>query len=213
MFYLISIGPGNPDLITLQAINTLKKCDIVFVPVRSKDLNWEGSVAYKIIKKIDPGLETKLRPLYTPMNYSPDAWNDQVETIVSAYSSDKSVGYVTMGDAGVYSSAYYLLNIIKDKYSRIYEETEVIPGITSFSYASAKVKKPLCLGDSGLEILPMHRKEKSSTKVYMRLHKGDEINDDLYYFTNLGLEGEVFGKGTPGKIEKYLTLLIDFQEE
>ena len=213
MFYIISIGPGNPELITVQAINTLEKCDIVFVPVRTKELSWVGSIAYKILSNIKINMQAKLHPLYTPMNYSSEAWNKQVEVIAEACKNNNRVGYVTMGDAAVYSSAYYLLNIIKEKYSSIYAETEVIPGITSFSYASAKVKKPLCLGDSGLEIVPMHGNETKPTKVYMRLHKGDEIKDNIYYFRNLGLEGEVFGRGTPGIIEKYLTLLIDFQEE
>ncbi|PIZ18681.1 MAG: precorrin-6A synthase (deacetylating), partial [Deltaproteobacteria bacterium CG_4_10_14_0_8_um_filter_43_12] len=28
--YLIGIGPGNPDYLTVQAINTMKKADVFF---------------------------------------------------------------------------------------------------------------------------------------------------------------------------------------
>lgn len=216
-FYIISLGPGNPDLLTLQALKTLEKCDVIFVPVRSKTIRWDGSVAYKIlssVKELSEQARNKFSPIYTPMSYSPDAWQEQVDQIVSVCVSGKTAGFVTLGDAAIYSSAYYLLNIIKDKHIDLYKESEVIPGVSSLSYASARVTKPLCLGNTGLEIVPMHQEETKSTKVYMRLHKGDDTNkldgNDLYYFENLGLDNENFGVGTPGVIENYLTVVIDF---
>ncbi|OGI03273.1 MAG: hypothetical protein A2Y25_05070 [Candidatus Melainabacteria bacterium GWF2_37_15] len=216
MFYIISLGPGDPDLITIKAIKALEKCDIIFVPVRSKILEWEGSVAYKILSRLEHNFQSKFQPIYTPMSYNPESWKDQVEQIASACITNKTVGFVTLGDAAVYSSAYYLLSIIKEKYNSIYENTEVIPGVTSISYASAKVKIPLCLGNSSLEIVPMHREDVKSTKVYMRLHKGDDVRslkgEELYYFENLGMENEAYGEGTPGIIENYLTVIINFNE-
>lgn len=216
MFHIISLGPGDPDLITVKALKTLEKCDVIFVPVRLKNLSWEGSVAYKILSGVDSKLESKFSPIYTPMSYNPDSWQDQVEQIKQACEVKNNVGFVTLGDAALYSSAYYLLNIIKEKYKSIYENTEVVPGVTSISYASAKVKTPLCLGDCSLEIVPMHKQDPKSTKVYMRLHKGDDVSgftgDNLYYFENLGFENETYAKGNPGIIENYLTILIDFTE-
>lgn len=230
-FYIISLGPGNPELITIQGLRALDECEEIFVPVRSKTLEWEGSVAYRILTSIKNthkdwfkdtpnGLEfidkweNKLTPIYTPMSYSKDSWKSQVEQIVKACKTKSKVGFVTLGDAAVFSSAYYLLNLIKDNHSSIYDNIEVVPGITSISYGSAKVKKPLCLGNSSLEIVPMHKEEVNPTKVYMRLHKGDDLSNlkanDLYYFENMGLENEMYGAGSPGIIENYLTFLIDF---
>ena len=236
-FFVISIGPGHPDLITIQALKALKECDIVFLPARNqpaKDqkFSWNGSVAYKILSKIREtysewfhtasgfdfiqNWENKFKPLYTPMNYSHEAWKTQVDTIVSACNQYKKIGFVTLGDAAIYSSAYYLLDIIKNEYSEIYEKTEIISGISSISYASALVKKPLCLGNTSLEILPMHTDEVKSTKVYMRLHKGDDLRqftgDELYYFENIGLENEAYGKKVPEIVNNYLTLLVDFAD-
>ena len=47
-FYGIGVGVGDPEEITLKAINTLKKLDVVILPEAKKD---DGSVAYEIAKQ------------------------------------------------------------------------------------------------------------------------------------------------------------------
>ena len=204
-FYIVSLGPGNPELITIQALKTLESSDVIFVPVRSSKLEWKGSVAYQILKNIhntnDDWFKTQLDsfnfikkweekfvPIYTPMSYDPESWKDQVEQIVNACNVNTKVSFVTLGDAALFSSAYYLLDIIAQNHPLVYDNTKIVSGISSLSYASALVKKPLCLGNSKLEIVPVHGEELQSTKVYMRLHKGDDLSDlqgnDLYYFEN-----------------------------
>lgn len=37
VLYGIGVGPGDPELMTLKAINTIKACDIIAIPVVSKD--------------------------------------------------------------------------------------------------------------------------------------------------------------------------------
>lgn len=232
-FYIISIGPGNPELITIQALKTLQACDTIFVQTRSKELTWEGSVAHKILTNIQQTYsewfnsptntldfikewDKKLYPLYSPMNYCSESWTEQVKLIIDTVKSGKKAGFVTLGDAGIYSSAYYLLEIIKEKNPKILENVEIIAGISSISYASSLVKKPLCLGDAKLEVIPVHEENLNTTTVYMRPHKGDnlknKINGNFYHFQNLGLENQAFGEGIPDTIDKYLTILIDFAE-
>jgi len=226
-FYIISLGPGDPELITIKALKALQDCDVIFIPTRSKNNEWDGSVAYNILKKItsihnayfntdSSDIEAKFKPVYTPMNYNPESWQDQVNTIAKACDLYSNVGYVTLGDAGLYSSAYYLLEIVSKNHNNILEKTEIIPGITSISSCSALVKKPLCLGNTSLEIIPMHGEDIKTTKVYMRLHKGDDVShlnsENIYYFENLGLDNEAYGEGTPDIINNYLTVMIDFAD-
>ena len=47
-FYGIGVGVGDPEEITIKAINTLKKLDVVILPEAKKD---DGSVAYEIAKQ------------------------------------------------------------------------------------------------------------------------------------------------------------------
>ena len=47
-FYGIGVGVGDPEMITLKAINALKDLDVVILPEAKKD---EGSTAYSIAKE------------------------------------------------------------------------------------------------------------------------------------------------------------------
>ena len=48
--YLIGIGPGDPDYLTIQAINTMKKVDIFFLLEKSEKKGYEEF--FKIRKNI-----------------------------------------------------------------------------------------------------------------------------------------------------------------
>jgi precorrin-2/cobalt-factor-2 C20-methyltransferase len=122
---------------------------------------------------------------------------------------------VTLGDAAVYSTVYYLLDIIKNNDKELYENCEVIPGVTSFSQASAKVKKPLCIGDSSFSIVPLLDKDVPNTTVYMRPKIGMDtasINTgkQCYTFENINYKGEKISPYKISKTTKYMTLFIDF---
>ena len=47
-FYGIGVGPGDPELITLKALNVLEKVDIIFAP-RAKTK--EESLARRLLKR------------------------------------------------------------------------------------------------------------------------------------------------------------------
>ena len=46
VLYGIGVGPGDPELMTLKAINTIKACDIIAIPAVSK----EECYAYSIVQ-------------------------------------------------------------------------------------------------------------------------------------------------------------------
>ncbi len=88
--------------------------------------------------------------------------------IYDGFKEYNTLSFVTLGDSAIYSTVYYLLDIIKVQNPKLYCNSEVIAGVTSFSDASAKIKKPLCLGDSRLEIVPLLDRDVPKTTIYMR---------------------------------------------
>ena len=215
--YMVSLGPANWELVTIQALKALQNCGAVCIPTKSSDHSFTRSITYKIVQDLmqEYKFTKPIIPIYSPMNFKKKDWQYQVDILEQSVEKYGSISFVTLGDAAVYSTVYYLLDIIKKQNKKLYKKTEVIAGITSFSYASSKVKKPLCLGDNRFELIPLIGKDVPSTKVYMRPKVGmetDEIEENGTFFTfeNLNFEGENIQKGKIKKVKKYMTLLIDF---
>jgi len=215
---MVSLGPGDSQLITLKGLKALQRCDAICVPTKSEDLSFQRSLTYKIVKALmeEEGFKKPLIPVYTPMHFRKEDWQYQVDVLYEGFKNHQHLSFVTLGDAGVYSTVYYLLDIIQAQYPALYENTEVIAGVTSFSQASAKVKKPLCVGDSRFEIVPLLDKEVPTTTVYMRPKVGMDTTTipsekgSFYSFENLNYAGEKISPFKIKSVQKYMTLFIDF---
>jgi len=214
---MVSLGPGDYELITIKALKALKNCDAICVPTKSPDHSFTRSMTHKIIQKLmeEFEFEKPLIPMYTPMHFKSEDWQYQVDTIHKSFKEYKTLSFVTLGDSAVYSTVYYLLDLIKEQNNVVYENSEVIPGITSFSNASAKVKKPLCIGDGSFSIVPLHKDNVVNTTVYMRPKIGmntDVISPkgDIFTFENLNFKGETISNNKKEVVDKYMTLFIDF---
>ena len=215
--YMVSLGPGDYELITVKALRALKSSDAICVPTKSADHSFKRSMTYKIVKKLmeEFGFDKPIVPMYTPMNFKVEDWQKQVDKLYESFEKYETLSFVTLGDSAVYSTVYYLLDLIKEQNDVIYENSEVIPGVTSFSNASAKVKKPLCVGDSSFMIRPLHKKAVPFSTVYMRPKIGmstERIKEkgSLYTFENLNYQGEKILDTKKENVEKYMTLFIDF---
>lgn len=216
--YMVSLGPGDYELITIKALKALKNSDAICIPTKSADNSFSRSMTYKIVKNLmdEFGFDKPIIPMYTPMRFKEGDWQRQVDIIYDSFKTYETLSFVTLGDSAVYSTVYYLLDIIKKQESKIYEDCEVIPGVTSFSHASAKVKKPLCIGDSSFIIRPLHKRQVPFTTVYMRPKIGMDTSrikqkyNNLYTFENLNYKGETILDHKKEKVEKYMTLFIDF---
>ena len=214
--YMVSLGPGDYELITIKALKALKNCDAICVPTKSKG-SFDKSITYKIITKLmsEFSFNKEIIPMYTPMKFLDEDWQKQVNIIVDAFKTHKTLAFVTLGDCSVYSTVYYLLEKLEVQYKDIYENCEVIAGVTSFSQASAKVKKALCKGDEAFKISPLLGKVVPCTTVYMRPKIGMNTSSimqkgDMYTFENLNLENENISSYKKEKVQKYMTLFIDF---
>ncbi len=214
---MVSLGPGDVELLTLKALNAFKECDTICVPTKSEDKSFTRSITYSIVSEALAilGVDKKILPIYSPMRFNPQDWEDEADVIIKACSINEHVCFVTLGDAGIYSSIYYLLDIIKRKQRSLYNSCKVVAGVTSFSAASAEIKKALCLGDEALCIKPINpRGEVKTTEILMRPKKEMDTKNlgegDFYTFENMYLKD---AKITPSRIEKvkhYMTLFINF---
>ncbi len=149
------------------------------------------------------------------MHFKKEDWQYQVDILYKGFETNQTLSFVTLGDSAIYSTVYYLLDIIKVQNPKLYCNSEVIAGVTSFSDASAKIKKPLCLGNSRLEIIPLFNRCVPKTTIYMRPKigmdtKNIEESGTIYTFENLNYKDEDITPYKKSIVSKYMTLFIDF---
>src|SRR6476646_3022181 len=133
--YCVGCGPGDPELLTVKAVNLIKSADIIFAPTAKEG---KPSIALSVAQKyIDKSTTTisLIFPMIKDRELLKDYWKRNAEEIARTVRSEKMVVYLTVGDPTLYSTWAYIHNELKKNYSDI--KIEVIPGITSmFAFAA-----------------------------------------------------------------------------
>lgn len=141
-FYLVGAGPGDPDLITLRALNVLKQADVVFCMKR-------------IAEKFAPHLEGKevvhgywrLFPYYgqDPAQLEGEARrqceqlalkrNEFIARVRKAIAQGKKVVVLDGGDPLIYGPWAWCLEEFEDL------RPVVVPGVSCFNAANAALRR------------------------------------------------------------------------
>ncbi|WP_288679019.1 precorrin-3B C(17)-methyltransferase [uncultured Clostridium sp.] len=116
--YVIGIGPGGLDEMTLRAVKAIEESDII--------------VGYtKYIEMVKDLIKDK-EIFKTGMRGEEERCREALE-----FSKDKKVALISTGDSGIYGMAGLILEMRKD------ENVEIIPGITASSAAGSVLGAPL----------------------------------------------------------------------
>ena len=150
--FCVGCGPGDPDLLTLRAIELIKNTDVIFTPTAR---DGKPSIALSVVKKYitkSTEIVTLTFPMLKDFELLRDHWRKNTEKIVKAVTSGKRVVYLTIGDPALYSTWTYIQRELEKTYPEI--EIDIVPGITSFSAFAAKAKLSLAEGDQTVGIIP-----------------------------------------------------------
>ncbi|MDP8907402.1 MAG: precorrin-2 C(20)-methyltransferase [Thermoproteota archaeon] len=150
--YCIGCGPGDPDLLTLKAINLIKNADIIYTPTAREG---KPSVALSIVEGFlnkDTEIQQLVFPMIKDFNKLKENWKDNTKEITNSIRNGKRAIYLTVGDPSLYSTWIYIYREITNAHKDI--EVEVIPGITSIFSFSAEIKTPIGEGEEIIGIIP-----------------------------------------------------------
>lgn len=158
-FYVIGVGPGDPELMTLKAARLLDQCPVWFAPKAHQ----EGeSTALAILAGAVATAGKEILELHFPMKkvrmgLPPDpeveaAWRLAAEAIRAKLDQGLDVAFPTLGDPAIYSTGFYVCDTLL-KYAP-QALISVVPGVSSIGASAAAVGQPLCLGDDRLVVIP-----------------------------------------------------------
>ena len=156
--YGVGVGPGDPELMTYKAAKLIRENDVIAVPGKDP----KEAVAYKIAAGVVPEIADKeLVPIYMPMIKDReliDQEHRKAAQLVEGYlDQGKNLVYITLGDPTVYCTFSYIQHYLEaDGY-----EVRLVPGITSFCAAAARLNIPLTEWDEQLHVVPaVHKLDK-----------------------------------------------------
>lgn len=146
--YALSTGPGASDLITVRAARTLGSLDILYAPAGRKG---GDSLALSIVREY-LGKQTEIRCCHFPMSADSAekeaVWNDVAAALVQEVKAGKQVGFITLGDAMLFSTWVFLLARIGHP-----DWLEIVPGVTSFAAIAARSKTPLAMEQQSMAVI------------------------------------------------------------
>jgi precorrin-4/cobalt-precorrin-4 C11-methyltransferase len=145
--FLVGVGNGDPDNITLRAMNTIKGSDIIFcsktiqdkfpILLRDKEIHDPGFGLFAIYGKKPEQAKKNKR-----FNYEEKIKQlDEITRIIeNAVKQGKVVSVLDSGDPTIYGPNMWYLEAFEDL------DPEVIPGISCFNSANAALHKGVTSG-------------------------------------------------------------------
>ncbi|HCZ12292.1 MAG TPA: precorrin-2 C(20)-methyltransferase [Nitrospiraceae bacterium] len=215
--YVIGVGPGDPELLTLKAVRVLREVPCICVPKGREEGN---SLALSIVQKARiEGLTLEGKEIieaHFPMRKTRNnqesenceldtKWQETIETVYSRLNKGIDMAFITIGDPTIYSTFFYLY----DKLLALNPELniEIVPGVSSINTAAAKAGMSLALADEKIAILPAtytesikETLERFDTIVLMKVHKvfgnvakilsETGLTDKAVYISRAGMDDE-----------------------
>lgn len=212
--YVVGIGPGDPELMTLKAARILKEVPCIFVPkgreegsslalsIVRKELSLEGK---EIVEAYFPMVKTRGQGKEASDNELETKWDQTVDAVLNRLDRGIDAAFITIGDPGIYSTFFYLHDKLLERKPSLV--IEIVPGISSINAAAAQAGLYLGLGNERIAILPANyldsleeTLEKFDTVVLMKVSKvfttiRDMLNrmnraTDATYVVRAGMDDE-----------------------
>lgn len=151
--YGVSLGPGDPGLITRRAWQLLSGDGHWTYPVRKKN---SDSYALDIALRAGLGLPAEHTPLHFPMTHDAELlaryWLEAAQTVLVKLQQGEDVLFLVEGDASTYSTFGHLQRSVRALQPEV--AVEVVPGVSSFHAAAARCGEPLADVDDTIAIVP-----------------------------------------------------------
>jgi len=216
--YIIGIGAGNPEYVTVQAIKALNAVDVFFFMNKGEakeDLirlrkeiceRYIDQHPYRIVEAVDPVRDPSI------LNYTArvEQWHQQrvliyEEMIERELEEDQCGAFLVWGDPSLYDSTLRIVDQIIAR-AKVTFDYEVIPGITSIQALAARHRIPLNgIGESVLITTGRHLSAGVSgtvEKVVVMLDgqcafKNIAADDgqDIFWGAYLGMDNEILLSG------------------
>jgi precorrin-2 C(20)-methyltransferase len=216
----VSVGPGDPELLTLKAVRTIQQCSVIAAPCTRGG----KTLALDIASSIVPLNGKKL--IHLEHRMTTDKWallqqyEENTRLIAAELDAGANVALLNLGDVSIYSTCSYIMDAIRNAgYS-----CQMIPGVPSFCACAAAAQQSLVQRDQPLTIFPGSYRDIDSeldapgSKVLMKpasslpalrkkiLEKG--LQEKCRVISDCGLASQKIGSIEDEDIASYFTTIL-----
>lgn len=191
ILYGVGIGPGDPELLTLKAVKTLKRCPVIGIPAEHKDSCTAFGIASQAVPEIqEKRIVSGVIPMTRDENKLEQAYLQISHKIEEELNAGRDVAFLNLGDPTIYGT---YMRIHKKIIEKGYQ-AELISGVPSFCAVAARLGVDIAKGEERIHILPacygMDEIEKySGTKILMK--SGRRFEEVIEYLEKLERNGQV----------------------
>lgn len=143
-FYGVSVGPGDPELLTLQAVRLIRKCPVLAAPQTSSGQMLALDIARSALGEALDG--KTIIPLHFAMSRDPAvlaaSHKEAVQAVRPYLDAGQDTAMLNLGDVSIYATFGYLQCLLEaEGYP-----TAMAAGVPSFCAAAARLNVPLTGG-------------------------------------------------------------------
>lgn len=218
--FVIGIGAGNPEHLTVEAIDALNRADVFFVPSKGAEKRDLARLRHQIIDRYAQGrsrtvefdnpVRDKTNPSYRA---GVDAWHEDVEGVYARLLENELEeggcgAFLAWGDPALYDSILRILERIRAK-GRMDLDYTVIPGISSVQALAAAHRIPINrIGESvmittGRKLAEGFPRDADTVIVMLDgqlAFKTVDPETEIYWGAYLGTEDEILAAGKLGDV-------------
>ena len=170
--HIIGIGAGNPDYVTIQAINAMNEADVFFIPDKGREKEGLKRLRTEICERYitDPNYRTvdvimPTRDCSSSYREGVEAWHAAIqakyEALLTEQLADGECGaFLVWGDPALFDSTLRIIEKLHAKGLPL--DYDVIPGISSVQALAARHRVPLNRIGEPVAIIPGRRLEENS---------------------------------------------------
>jgi precorrin-2/cobalt-factor-2 C20-methyltransferase len=150
--YGISVGPGDPELITLKGLRLLQQSPVVAFP---SGVRGNLGMAQQIVAEWLRPEQTQLAltfPYVQDTDILTQAWHTAAEQVWGYLAQGQNVAFVCEGDVSFYSTFTYLAQTLHQGHPEV--EIQTVPGVCSPLAVASVLGLPLTVRQQRLVILP-----------------------------------------------------------
>ena len=150
--YGISVGPGDPELITIKGLRSLQKVPVVAFPA---GIQGKPGIAQQIVAQWLSPNQVQLAltfPYVQDMAVLKAAWQAAAQQVWQYLRQGQDVAFTCEGDVSFYSTFTYLAQTLQQLHPEAL--IKLVPGVCSPMAAAAALGLPLTIRQERLVVLP-----------------------------------------------------------